>query len=75
MAELLSAVELAERLGVAYQTVLLWRRRGWIDGRRAIGRGGGHLVFDLAEVKQVLQERGRVLMPADGETAVRDARR
>ena len=63
MASLLSADELAERLGVKYATVLLWRRRGWIVGRRTIGPGGGRLIFDLDEVMQALSSKGdRVIL-------------
>ena len=75
MAEIVTATELAEKIGVAYATVLAWRRRGWITGRRAIGPGGGRLVFDVAEVREEWTRNGeRVLFPAgEGGKAVRHA--
>ena len=64
MTVLVPANVLAAKLGVSYSTILAWRRRGWIVGRRAIGPGGGRLVFDLDEVRHALRDGGeRVLMP------------
>ena len=50
----LTADQLAERLGVRPETVLSWRRRGWIP---AIQGGKRPVLFDERAVIQAMQKR------------------
>lgn len=67
-AGLVTASELAKQCGVGYQTILAWRRRGLIAAAgRAVGVGGGKLLFDAVQVRESLQRAGRFLAQTGGD--------
>jgi hypothetical protein len=61
---LCDARQVARHYKVTYGTVLEWYRRGWIPGRRLIGKPGRQVQFDLAAVGIALRNRESQLNPA-----------
>jgi predicted site-specific integrase-resolvase len=61
--DLMSAVELAHRLGVKPGTILAWHRKGRIPSRRLSHK---LLRFGLADVLSALEARQKSLGEADG---------
>jgi hypothetical protein len=52
-----TARDVATRLGVAPETVLVWHRQGLIPGYRLPGTVLGRLRFDLDEIDAVIESR------------------
>jgi len=59
MAKLLTTQALADRYGVGVNTILTWRRKGWISASRVPGQLG--LFFNVENTDQALRSRGYVL--------------